>query len=171
MKVIEFSWNISLHWNKDFIGTCACSENRDFPEIFTVLNIVFTFRIFEQLVLSLKNRVCPEFTVLNIYFLSFRILNNLRMPWKQSLPWIFQAGGASSPLPPASYATARMLYSVSFAFAWGYCRLLFKQFCFCVQSLTAAGVYSQVVTLQGKFEIHKTHKVIRCCLGSPSKSG
>jgi len=49
-------------------------------KIFTVLNIVFTFRIFEQLVLSLKNIVCPEFTVLNIYFLSFRILNNLRLP-------------------------------------------------------------------------------------------
>ena len=30
--------------------------------------------------LALKNRVCPEFTVLNlnIYFLSFRISNNLR---------------------------------------------------------------------------------------------
>jgi len=25
--------------------------------------------------------------------------------------------------------------------------------------------------LQGKFEIHKSLKVIRCCLGSPSKSG
>ena len=51
-------------------------------KLFTVLNIVFTFRIFEQLVLSLKNRVCPEFTILNIYFLSFRILNNLCLPWK-----------------------------------------------------------------------------------------
>jgi len=30
------------------------------------LNIVFIFRIFQQLVLALKNRVCPEFTVLNI---------------------------------------------------------------------------------------------------------
>jgi len=44
-------------------------------------------------VLVLKNRVCPEFTLLNIYFLSFRILNreresllaqtlNLRLPRK-----------------------------------------------------------------------------------------
>jgi len=45
-----------------------------------VLNIVFTFRISEQLVLALKKRVCTEFTVLNIYFLSFRILNNLHLP-------------------------------------------------------------------------------------------
>jgi len=40
-------------------------------KIFTVLNVVFTFRIFERLALALKNRVCPEFTVLTIdlYFL------------------------------------------------------------------------------------------------------
>jgi len=36
--------------------------------------------MFEQLLLALKNRVCPEFTVLNMYFLSFRILNNLLLP-------------------------------------------------------------------------------------------
>jgi len=35
--------------------------------------------MFEQLLLALKNRVCPEFTVLNIFF-SFRILNKLRLP-------------------------------------------------------------------------------------------
>jgi len=69
-----------------------CIETRIFEELalalktefslkfFAVLNIVFTFRIFEQLVLCLKNRVCPEFIVLNIYFLSFIILNNLRLP-------------------------------------------------------------------------------------------
>jgi len=33
-------------------------------------------------VVALKNRVFPEFTVLNIYFLSFRIWNNLRLPCK-----------------------------------------------------------------------------------------
>jgi len=42
-------------------------------KFFTVLKIVFTFRIFEQLALALKNRVCLEFTVLNTYFSSFRI--------------------------------------------------------------------------------------------------
>jgi len=49
-------------------------------KILTAFNILFTFRMFEQLLLSLKNKVCPEFTVLNMYFLSFRILNNLRLP-------------------------------------------------------------------------------------------
>jgi len=38
--------------------------------------------MFEQFVLALKNSVCPEFNVLNMYFLSFIILNNLRLPWK-----------------------------------------------------------------------------------------
>jgi len=45
-----------------------------------ILHILFTFRIFEELVLALKNRVCSEFTVLNLYFLLFRILNKLRVP-------------------------------------------------------------------------------------------
>jgi len=31
-------------------------------------NIFLSFRTFEQLALALKNRVCPEFTVLHIYF-------------------------------------------------------------------------------------------------------
>jgi len=34
-----------------------------------------------------------------------------------------------------------------------------------------AGFHSQALTLQGKFEFHKSLKVIRCCLGSPGKSG
>jgi len=48
-------------------------------KFFTVLKYFLSFRIFQQVVLTLKNRV-PEFTVLKIYFLSFRILNNLRLP-------------------------------------------------------------------------------------------
>jgi len=31
-------------------------------KFFTVLNILFTYRIFEQLALALKNRLCFEFT-------------------------------------------------------------------------------------------------------------
>jgi len=31
-------------------------------KLFTVLNILFTFKIFEQLAFALKNRVCLEFT-------------------------------------------------------------------------------------------------------------
>jgi len=34
-----------------------------------VLNILFTFRMFELLVLALKNKVCSEFTVLNVFFI------------------------------------------------------------------------------------------------------
>ena len=37
-------------------------------KLLTVLKYFLFFRTFEQLVLALKNRVCPEFTVLNIYF-------------------------------------------------------------------------------------------------------
>jgi len=37
------------------------------------MNIRFTFRIFEQPALALKNRGCPEFTIVIMYFLSFRI--------------------------------------------------------------------------------------------------
>ena len=111
----------------------------------SVLDIIFTFRIFEQFVPALKNRVCPdifycieiffifqdfwaicacpknrmctEFTVLKIHFLSLRIFSKLGLAWKteralnslysiyifyhwkfwttcdgpgtQSLPWIF----------------------------------------------------------------------------------
>jgi len=43
------------------------------------LNIFSPFTIFEQLALALKNRVCPEFIVLNIYFLSFRIFEQLAL--------------------------------------------------------------------------------------------
>jgi len=51
-------------------------------KFFTVLNILFTFRIFEQLALALKNIVSPEFTALNIYFLSFRIFEQLALVLK-----------------------------------------------------------------------------------------
>jgi len=50
--------------------------------MFTVLNILFTFRIFGQLALALKNRVCPEITVLNIYFLSLSIFEQLALALK-----------------------------------------------------------------------------------------
>jgi len=64
-------------------------KNRVALEFFAVLNILFTFRIFEELVLALKNRGRPEFTVLNIYFLSFRIFEQLALALtKQSCPGI-----------------------------------------------------------------------------------
>jgi len=52
------------------------------PEIFHYIEYTFTFRSFEQHALALKNRGCPEFTVLNIYFLSFRIFEQLTLALK-----------------------------------------------------------------------------------------
>ena len=134
-------WKILLYWiyflHSGFLSTCACPENRVALEFFTVLNILFTFRIFEQVALALKSRGCPEFTVLNVDFLysgflsnlrlpwktelpwnfslSWNIfhysgfLSNLRLPWKQSLPWNFSSpGGGRPPRPPASYAYASL---------------------------------------------------------------
>jgi len=55
--------------------------------IYIVLKIFSQFTIFEQLALALKkNRVALKiFTVVNILF-TFRIFNNLRLPWQQSFP-------------------------------------------------------------------------------------
>ena len=86
-------------------------KNRVAQKIFALWNILFTFRIFEQLALDLKNRGCPEFTLLNVFFIiqvfwatcacpeNFRcieyifyysrFLSNLRLPWKTELPWNF----------------------------------------------------------------------------------
>jgi len=62
-------------------------------KIFTVLNILFTFRI-EQLSLALKNRVVMEiFTVLK-YFLSIRVFQQFALTLKIFKPW-----GAASPPP------------------------------------------------------------------------
>jgi len=48
---------------------------------FAVFTIQFTFRIFEQLLLALKNRVCPEFTVLNVFFI-LQNFEQLALPLK-----------------------------------------------------------------------------------------
>jgi len=105
---IEHAFFIIQH----ILATSASPENRVDQKCFALWNILFTFRIFEQLAFALKNRGCPEFTILNVFFLLFRIfeqlalalkifccieyifyysgvLNNLRLPWKQSCPGIF----------------------------------------------------------------------------------
>jgi len=46
------------------------------------LNIHFTFRIFEQLALALKNRVALQFFTVSNYFLSFRIFEQLALALK-----------------------------------------------------------------------------------------
>ena len=94
-------------------------------ELFTVLKYFLSVRIFEQLVACpekqsvpwihriecifypwefWKTCACPEkqnlpltfFLYWIIFYLSW-FLRNLSLPWKQSLPWIFQAGGAAAP--------------------------------------------------------------------------
>jgi len=74
-----------------FWATCACPEKSEFAlKMFTELNIIFTFRIFEQLVLALKNRVCLErFPCIANTFCHSGFLSNLHLPWKQNCPWIF----------------------------------------------------------------------------------
>ena len=70
----EFPWKFSIYWNifivEDFWATCACPESRVYPE-FTVLNIyLLPFRISEQLALALKNTSCPEiFHFIKIFFI------------------------------------------------------------------------------------------------------
>jgi len=94
----------------DFSATCPCPDETEFAlKIFTVLNILFTFRIFQQLALALKtefalkiytvlntiftlmiferlvlaliNRVCPElFPCIENTFHHSGFLSNLRLP-------------------------------------------------------------------------------------------
>jgi len=123
---LRLPWKQDLHWIycieyiffiiQDFWATCACPESRTCIE-FTVLNMYFlSFRIFEQLALALKNTSCPDIFHCIEIFSSFSIfeklalalkagltlnllhwiyifyhsvfLSNLRLSWKQSLPWI-----------------------------------------------------------------------------------
>ena len=96
-------------------------KNRVTLEFFTVLNILFAFRIFEELALALKIRVCPEYIFFIIQefwatcacpekelpwnfslywiciFYHSGFLRNLRLPWKQSLPWNFSSAGGGRP--------------------------------------------------------------------------
>jgi len=60
-------------------------------KFFTVLNILFTFRIFEQLALALKNRVCPEIfhCAEYIFFIIQDFLTTCVRLEKQRVPWNF----------------------------------------------------------------------------------
>jgi len=49
-------------------------KNRVCPE-FTVLNVFYILQNFEQLALALKNRVCPE----NFHCIEITIFENLRL--------------------------------------------------------------------------------------------
>jgi len=86
-----------------FGATCAWPKNnRVALKIFTAVNILFIFRIFEQLALALKKRVALEFfTVLNMYFLSFRIFEQPALVLKTEFALkFFKPGGAAAPPDP-----------------------------------------------------------------------
>jgi len=68
------------------LSNCVCPENRLSQKFFTVLNIPFTFRSFEQLALALKNRVALEFFTVLKYFLSSRIFEQLALALKNRVP-------------------------------------------------------------------------------------
>ena len=84
LRNLRLAWKTELPWYfhcvkhvffiiQEFWVTRACPEKTELPQkFFAVLNIIFTFIIFEQLALALKNRGFPAFTVPNIYFLVFR---------------------------------------------------------------------------------------------------
>jgi len=65
-------------------------KNRVALEFFSVWNILFTFRMFEQLALALENRECPEiFRCIEYIFYYSGVLSNLRLPWKTEGALIF----------------------------------------------------------------------------------
>jgi len=89
-------------YHAGFLSNFALAlKNRFAQKFFTVLNILFAFRIFEQLALALKNRVALKiFTLLNMYFLSFRIFEQLVLALKSRVcPENFQARGRGRPPP------------------------------------------------------------------------
>jgi len=92
---LRFSWKQDLHWIhcieniiliiQDFWAHCACPKNRVSPE-YTVLNIYFSsLRIFEKLALTRKNTSCPDiFHFIEYIFLSFKIFEQLALPLKNT---------------------------------------------------------------------------------------
>jgi len=77
----------------DFWATCACPEKSELPWHFWLFNILFTFRIFNNLRLAWKQFHLKFFTVMNIFFTIQDFWATLRLPWKtegalNSLYWI-----------------------------------------------------------------------------------
>ena len=89
---MRLPWNFSLYWHifiiQDFWATCACPENRIALKFFAALIYFLSFRIFEQLALALKTELPWNFSLYWYIFYHSGFLSNLRLPWKQSLIWI-----------------------------------------------------------------------------------
>jgi len=99
---LKFLTVLNHFYDSGFWATCACPENRVCPE-FTVLNIyLLSLRCFEQLALALKNTSCPEMFLCIEIFLSFRIFEQLAFALKTEFVLkVLKPGGM---FPPASYA-------------------------------------------------------------------
>jgi len=108
---------------QDFWATCACPENRAYPEIFHCIKytlyiqdswatcacpekqsvpwihcieyrpIFFTIQNFKQLPLALKNRVCPKIFPCIEIFLSFRIFEQVVLALKTEFALNFSSRG------------------------------------------------------------------------------
>jgi len=81
--------NFSLYWNifiiQDFWATCACPKKQSLPWNFSLRWVYFYIQDFWATCACLENRVCPEFTVLDIYFLSFRNFEQLALDLKTEI--------------------------------------------------------------------------------------
>ena len=89
----EYTLNI-LYWNffhcSEFFSNLRLPWKTEFSlKIFTVLNIFLTIQDFWATLRLPRKTVKYIFTVLNIYFLSFRILNSLHLPWIRCIEHIF----------------------------------------------------------------------------------
>jgi len=88
----ELPWNFSLFWNifitQESWATCACPENRVCPENFHWIEIFLSFRIFEQLVLALKNRFDLQFFTVLKFFIIQDFWATCACPEEQSVLWI-----------------------------------------------------------------------------------
>jgi len=71
---------------QDFWAIRDYPEKQSCPGIFHCIKCaLLSFRSYEKLALTLKNRVCPQLTVLNTYFLLFRIFQQLALALKNTV--------------------------------------------------------------------------------------
>jgi len=128
--------------HSEFWTTCPCPENRVCPENFHCIEYSFTFRIFEQLVLALKNsvpwihcieyiffiiqnfeqpalalknRICPEiFHCIEIFFMFQDFWATCACPENRVCPEFFKPGGGRPPPP----RTPLCIFMVSIPTQW-----------------------------------------------------
>jgi len=80
---------------QEFWAICACLEKQSAPWIHLLNAYFLSLRIFEQLALALKNRVALKFFTVLKYFLLFRSFEQLVLALK-----FFKPGAAAPPCQP-----------------------------------------------------------------------